>query len=146
MAGEHRVPITDDAAGSPVEVNNGVEEGSRDRGHSVRMGQRNEVCHLGEQVNDREEHRLVIDMRQALDEVRGQAGPHHAGQVQGLKEAGRLQLLHLVVLADAALMDKVLDSRADCQHEEVSSEAVESFLNALVTGPMCTGDDLWLGR
>jgi hypothetical protein len=62
------------------------------------------------------------------------------------KETGLMQLLHLVVLADIARTDKVLDSRACNWNEEVGAKPMESFLDSLVADPMHAGDDLRLGR
>jgi hypothetical protein len=89
-----------------VEANNGVKECVGDRCRTVQVRQWNEVCHLRESVDHSEDHSLVVDTRQSLNEVHGQVNPHHARQVQWQKEIGQLQWLHLVALVDVARQNK----------------------------------------
>jgi hypothetical protein len=85
-----------------VELDDVVEEGLGDGERCVRVAQGNEVRHLGEPVDDGEDHRLAADLRKSLDEVHGNVTPDGLRDVQRLKKTGRVQVLCFVALAHPA--------------------------------------------
>jgi hypothetical protein len=62
VAGEDRVAVADDGRGEVVKTNDAVEEGTSDRGSLARVDEGDELCVLGEAVDDGEDHGLPVDL------------------------------------------------------------------------------------
>jgi hypothetical protein len=83
--GEDWVAVTDDGAREPMETNDAVEEGLRNRHGNVGVAERNEVGILGETIHNGEHHRLAAHTWKSLYEVHGDVRPNRAGNVEGLQ-------------------------------------------------------------
>jgi hypothetical protein len=87
---------------------------------------------LGEAIDHREDDRFVAHLRQPLDEVHGDVGPHLGRHLEGLQQPRRLQGLCLVPLARCARSHPISHQGAVARNIELGAEAMEGFLNALM--------------
>jgi hypothetical protein len=81
-ASEDGIAIGDNGAGDAMEPNHCIEEHPSHRRCRVRMAEWYEVRSLGQAVNHSEQHRLVVDARETLDEVHAQISPNHRGTLE----------------------------------------------------------------
>jgi len=86
---EHRVPVGDDGLRHPVEADDVGEEGLGHGLGGIRMAECDEVAVLAEAVDDGEDDRLPVDLRQRLDEIQPYVGPDHRGHWEGQQETRR---------------------------------------------------------
>jgi hypothetical protein len=89
-ASEYWVTIADYGTGKPMEADNGVEECLSDRDGSVWVAKGNEVCILGEPVDDGEDDRFATNTRKPLNEIHGDVCPNCTGNFQGLQQSCRV--------------------------------------------------------
>ena len=132
MTGEDWVAVADDRAGEAVQTHDPVEEGTRNRGGRVRVTEGDEVSIFGEAIHHRQDHRLAVDFRQALNEIHGDVSRHLGRHIQGLQEACRLRGRRLIPLTGVAGADEVMNQVSIARYVEVSSEAHKGFLDPLV--------------
>jgi hypothetical protein len=95
-----------------------------------------EVRILGEAVDDSKDHRLPMDLREALDEVHGDVGPHLGRHLKQLEQTSRLRGWRLVALARDAGTNVVLDECSITQDVEFLAQAVKSLLDLLMASRM----------
>jgi hypothetical protein len=81
-----------------MEADDGVEEGTCDRGGDVRVPERDEVHQLGEAINQHEYHGLVVDTWETLDDVHGDVRLDRRRYGEGLEQADQMKLFCLVAL------------------------------------------------
>jgi hypothetical protein len=98
----------------------------------MRVAERNEVSVLGEAIDHREDDRFAAHLRQPLDEVHGDVGPHLGRHLEGLQQPRWLQGLCLVPLARCARPHPISHQGAVARNVELGAEAMEGFLNALM--------------
>jgi hypothetical protein len=89
---------------------------------------------LGEAIDHREDDRLAMDLRQALNEVHQDVRPHLGRHIKGLQQASRLKCLYLVALARAAGTNIILYQGAVAWDEKITPEALQCLLDAFMTG------------
>lgn len=89
-----------------------------------RVAQRDEVCVLGEAVDDGQDDALAIDAGQTLDEVKGDVGPHLGGDLEGLQQAYWLEGIDLVPLADGARAHPVMHQRTIMLDVELGAQTM----------------------
>jgi hypothetical protein len=83
----------------------------------------NEVCIFGEVDDNSENDRFSMDLRETLDEVYGDVGPHFRQHVKQLNETRRLQGRCLVVLACDAHADVILNERPLVEDVEIGAQS-----------------------
>jgi hypothetical protein len=71
LPSEQRVSVIHYGDGHAMEVHYHVEEGPCDDCDDVGVPDRDEVCILGEAVDDGDDHRLAVGAREPFDEIHG---------------------------------------------------------------------------
>jgi hypothetical protein len=102
------------------------------------------VSVLGEAIDHREDDRFAAHLRQPLDEVHGDVGPHLGRHLEGLQQPHRLQGLCLVLLACCARPHPISHQGAVARNVELNAEAMEGFLNSLMPRRVGQEDGLML--
>jgi hypothetical protein len=97
------------------------EEGTRHQGRHIWMDHRYKMGELGEPVDYCQNDKLVVDPREALNDVHGYISPHRGRNLQWLEQAARLKLLHLVLLTGGTRADMVTDDTTGAVKEEVTT-------------------------
>jgi hypothetical protein len=92
-----------------VQPNYGVKESRCNGGGEVRVPEGNEMSVHGKPIKHRQNDLLAIDTGKYFDEVHGHICPPGGGHIEGLKEASRMQMVCLVLLAHGASANKILD-------------------------------------
>jgi hypothetical protein len=105
------------------------EESLGDGLDGVRVSEWDEVGIFAELVNHGEDDRLAPHARERHNEVDGDVRPHTLRYWQREKEAGRMQVLRLVVLARDTLANKVLYYLLHVRKMKIAPEPVESSLH-----------------
>jgi hypothetical protein len=105
------------------------EESLGDELGGVHVSEWDEVGIFAEPVDHGEDDRLAPHARERLDEVDGDIRPHTLRYWQRKKEAGRMQVLRLVVLARDTLSNKVLYYLLHVRKMKIVPEPVESSLH-----------------
>ena len=90
MTGEHGVAIADDRRRKPVKPDNTIEEGASDGGGRVGMAEGDEVCILGELVDDGEDDGFAANLQKPFDEVHRDIRPHLGRNIERLEQPRRL--------------------------------------------------------
>jgi hypothetical protein len=85
------------------------------------MAQWDKMGELGESVDHCQNDRLAVDPREALYEIHGYVSPYSRWNIQRLKQAARVELFNLVLLAHGAGTDEITDDTAGTRHEEVTA-------------------------
>ena len=88
------------------------------------MTQGDEVGLLGEAINHREDDRLLVDLREALDEIHRDVRPYLCGDLEGLQQPCRSLSRCLVALARWASADVVLHQLLVVGNVEVGAETL----------------------
>jgi hypothetical protein len=128
IIGEDRVTIEDDRARDAMEPDHHVEECSCHCRRRVQVAELDEVHGLQETVDDGEQHQLVIDTQESLNEVHAKVGPNRHGELELPKEICWLQVFNFVVLAHRAGVHEVLDGGVRTRYVEVSARSRCSVL------------------
>jgi hypothetical protein len=107
--GEDRVLTADDRCENSMEADNLPKEGRNDGCGSVGVAHRDEVHVFGEPIDHGQDNRFPARLRESLDEVHGYVLPHRSGNVERLKDTGRVEVLSLMALANRAPANEVVD-------------------------------------
>lgn len=76
--------------GDVVQMHHLIEEDARHRSHRVGVPQRNEMCKLGEVIDDGEDNQFAAHLGKPLDKVHRDVLPHRSRHRQGLEKTGRM--------------------------------------------------------
>jgi hypothetical protein len=90
------------------------------------------MSELGEPVHHREDHRLAMDARKALNEVHSDVSPHRGRHREGLEKTGGLKMFCLVPLACEAGAHEILHEHAIAWHMEIGAEPEHGLLGSFV--------------
>lgn len=95
------------------------------------MAEGKEVHVLREALDDGENDKLVVNLREAIDEVYEDVGPHIGQHVERLKETDQLQGQRLVALARDTRADVVLADHPVVGDVEFHKQSLEGLLYPL---------------
>jgi hypothetical protein len=101
---------------------------------------------FGEAIDHHQDNRFLARLRESLDEVHVYVLPHRSGDVEWLEEAGRVQVLSLVSLANRATTNEVADEAAVVQRKECGAQSMKSLLDTLMAHAMCLEQEGRPGR
>jgi hypothetical protein len=73
----------------------------------------------------------------AFHKIKGNVGPNLRGNIQRLKKSRRMQVIYFVTLTNEAGTNKLTYQAAIMFHDELLSEALQSFLGPFMASGVC---------
>jgi hypothetical protein len=119
-----------------MEADDLLKEGRGDGRGGVGVAQCDEVRIFGEAIDHCQDYQFPVRLQKSFNEVHGSVLPYHCGNVEWLEEAGRVQVLSLMALANRALADEVADEAVIVRHEERGAQLMKSLLDTLMAHVM----------
>jgi hypothetical protein len=119
-----------------MEADDLLKEGRGDGRGGVGVAQCDEVRIFGEAIDHCQDYQFPVRLQKSFNEVHGSVLPYHCGNVEWLEEAGRVQVLGLMALANRALADEVADEVVIVRHEERGAQLMKSLLDTLMAHVM----------
>ena len=100
------------------------------------MAKGDEVRHLRETINHREDHGLAAHPWKALHKVHGNVAPDMFRHGQGLKKTSWVQVLSLVALTHITALDEVMNELMRASVVEGRAQPMKSFMRSFMAGCM----------